>query len=225
MGGPLEATLNSQLNSQQDQRFDYKKAVAELNASERDAGGRKLSLEEQCAAFSALANHIRSSVVAKTFGISRVAASQIKGCLSNRRYLRVAEEFNLMGEDAFHARYFTEALQLRLRQAQHDLNDDAIRFRRGRPNPRADAKSFARIGAFEIDPGEFWRVDQMHEDNPKLFGWYFDNCQPNGDPLELRPNGDPKGKEALAGGDPEPFRSANDAWKAAWTYCNRRPPQ
>ena len=61
--------------------FDPKKAVVSLVKSQRDTPGRKLSFFDQCAAFYSLYKGVASHIVAKTFGISQTAASQIGGCL------------------------------------------------------------------------------------------------------------------------------------------------
>lgn len=62
--------------------YDPKAAALALARERRNTPGRKLSFYDQCAAFYALYNGIQSRVVARAFGISETAASQIGGCLA-----------------------------------------------------------------------------------------------------------------------------------------------
>ncbi len=61
--------------------FDPKAAIAELVGSTANVKSRKLPFWEQCAAFYATYNRMPPRVVAKAFGISTAAVSQIAGCL------------------------------------------------------------------------------------------------------------------------------------------------
>ena len=61
--------------------YDPRAAARALANSQINRAVRKLSLYDQCAAFYALYNGVETRYVAKAFGISRTAASQIGGCL------------------------------------------------------------------------------------------------------------------------------------------------
>jgi hypothetical protein len=61
--------------------YNPRAALAQLVQGQRERRGRKLSFTDQCAAFCALYDGVDSIVVARAFGISQTAASQIGGCL------------------------------------------------------------------------------------------------------------------------------------------------
>lgn len=61
--------------------YNPQAAARELATSQTNRRVRKLSFFDQCAAFYALYNGVETRYVAKAFGISLTAASQIGGCL------------------------------------------------------------------------------------------------------------------------------------------------
>lgn len=65
-----------------DAPFDPRKAITELVNSQVEGPGRKLSFFDKCAAFAAIYNGTKHAHVALAFGISRIAVSQLGGCLA-----------------------------------------------------------------------------------------------------------------------------------------------
>ena len=138
------------------------------------------------------------------------------------RYRAVAREFELLGEDAFIRRYYTEDIHTRLTRVRNDIeNERAQRVRIG-PNPHAHQYAFANIGAFEVYDNDFWRVSWTPD--PRQPGWIFAQCQPDGAPIPPEAKHNWKGREAL-GGPAKPFQTSKQAWTAAWRYCGQTPPR
>jgi hypothetical protein len=60
--------------------WNVENAMAQLRAS-NTGGGRKMSFNDQCAAFAAMYGGAKNMVVARAFDISLTTASNISGCL------------------------------------------------------------------------------------------------------------------------------------------------
>lgn len=215
-------------NSEEKQPFDWKSAGIELAETQTETAGPKLPFLEQCLAFAALTNKIKPSVVALAFGLTRTAISQLHGCLhpTSRRYRRVRDEFAQLGEDAFMAKYYDNALHVRIAKAKHDVDQERARRIYGAPNPKARAHDSKERGAFEPLEGEFYAVRWLPVRLPDypIAGWFFSPCQADATKPELAPGWIWHGIEANAGGEFRPFRTSTLAWRAVYEYCNRLPP-
>lgn len=206
--------------------FSPKKALADLVRRQPNKPVRKLAFFDQCAAFYALFGGARPHIVAKAFGISPTATSQIAGCLARdprpqfteladgkivknrdhnknrspariQRYGRVADEFKLLGEEAFGAKYYTEEIHLRLKRIEYELDDEALRRARQGPDPAADE-------GLSSDDFAGDRADYLWLDNDGPPGWYIVGTHMS------------FGREFLEGGERRPFARKKDARDAAW---------
>ena len=61
--------------------FNPRHELSKLASADAHLGGRKLTFNEQCAAFAASYDGVRNKVIARAFGISPQTASLIAGCL------------------------------------------------------------------------------------------------------------------------------------------------
>ena len=133
--------------------FDPVADLRELARLAPAGTGRKLSFDQKCAAYAALYNGVKLSIVAEVFNLSRTSVSNLAGCrednrpqstmtvgdyaetfpspsISKRaykgrkpRYADIAAEFERLGEDEFTARYYTRAIAARIRNTIRENGD------------------------------------------------------------------------------------------------------
>jgi hypothetical protein len=209
--------------------FNPESAVRELAGAHHERTGRKLSFSDQCALFYAVMNRIPPRTVAKTFAVTMTTVSLIGGCLARdprprtvemgdgstwrnrdmnanrnpnrvKRYRRVANEFERLGEEEFARRYYTHDIHTRLMRVKHDIGN-AARPGRG-PNLQADKHA----GRHDFPD---WGVsyDIVVRDDPP--GWYIEG--------ESNQGHFSWGREQLRGAiGREPFASSTDALDGIW---------
>jgi hypothetical protein len=216
--------------------YNPRAALAKLVQGQVERKGRKLSFYEQCAAFCALYGKLDSNVVAKAFGISPTAASQIGGCLQTDPRPYTIE-------------LATEGLEVVERKAFHrDMNKNRMADRKQRY--QRVAEEFNRLGeeAFfdkyfppematrmakaKYDLEQERVVRKRQGSDPRANEGPDETTILNGEVIRvaLYPESEdtppgwyvvgehmPLGKEMIEGGDRHPFPNKQAALKGAWT--------
>lgn len=221
--------------------YDPRAAARALASDRLNATGRKLTLYDQCAAFYALYNGVASHIVAKAFGISRTAASQLGGCLQTdpRPYtieLRPDDQGH-MHETRIHHRDMNchrmadrKQRYRRVAELFNEMGEQAFadkyfpetirdRIRAAKagdvPRKRQGSDPRANEGPDEttLPHGHVSRVAFLPEGENQPAGWYV-----LGEYM-------PSGREKLEGGDLRPFKNKQAALKGAWLMNGYDPPK
>jgi hypothetical protein len=229
--------------------FNAKAALAELAQGQVNRAVRKLSFPEQCAAFAALYNRVDTRYVAKAFGISVTAASQIGGCLATdprpyaielaandegviveklvrhrdinrnrtpnriQRYQRVAEEFRMLGEEAFADQYYTDEIHTRIADAKYGVDLESARRERQGSDPTADDGPDNTT----LPDGALKQVALYPEEKGQwAAGWYV---------VGTTDERLPHGREMIEGGELRPFKTKQKALQGAWLMNGYKPPK
>jgi hypothetical protein len=228
--------------------YDPRAAARELASTQANRATRKLSFYDQCAAFYALYNRVESKYVAKAFGISPTAASQIGGCLETdpRPYtmeLVTLDNGQVEEMPAYHRDMNRNRMPSRVQRYRrvaeefNRLGEEAfadkyfpIEIRnRIRDAKRAyDTEIIHQPARRGSDPTANEGPDETRLPNGEVIrvGWLEENEKA---PAGWYVIGERQlGREMLpggAGGDPQPFQNKQAALKGAWLMNYFDPPK